>query len=144
MASTLADGVDTSDSMPDLKSLTSELAAAAQSYNPSLGESGQRAERLKMLSVAKQINAALTSPQEATFDHIGQVCLYGPMILILFLDCWLKHSLTNSQMADLMSIRTLMHLGVLKSIPANGSISLDDLAKKTGVQESLLGKVKFP
>lgn len=42
-------------------------------------------------------------------------------------------------MAELVSIRTLMKLKVLEAIPKEGSISLQNLAKSTGMQESLLG-----
>jgi hypothetical protein len=44
-------------------------------------------------------------------------------------------------MAEGIAIRTFMKLKVLDAIPATGSISLRDLAKATGVQESLLGPV---
>jgi hypothetical protein len=43
-------------------------------------------------------------------------------------------------MAEAVAIRTFMKLKVLEAIPATGSISLHDLAKATGAQESLLGK----
>jgi hypothetical protein len=42
-------------------------------------------------------------------------------------------------MAEGVAIRTFMKLRVLDAIPATGSISLHDLAKATGAQESLLG-----
>jgi hypothetical protein len=38
-----------------------------------------------------------------------------------------------------LAVRTLLHLKALEKIPDNGSISLQDLAKATGAQESLLG-----
>lgn len=41
-------------------------------------------------------------------------------------------------MLEIVSIRTLMSLGVFDKIPLDGSISLEDLAKATGVQDSLL------
>ena len=41
-------------------------------------------------------------------------------------------------MQEIVSIRTLMSLGVLEKIPVNGSISLAELQKVTGVQESFL------
>jgi hypothetical protein len=43
------------------------------------------------------------------------------------------------QMAEVVAIRTFMKLKVLEKIPLEGSISLGDLAKATGAQESLLG-----
>lgn len=43
-------------------------------------------------------------------------------------------------MAELIAVRTFMKHKVLDAIPQNGSISLQDLAKATGVQDSLLGK----
>lgn len=42
-------------------------------------------------------------------------------------------------MAELVAIRTFIKLKVLDSIPKAGSISLEDLSKATGVQDSLLG-----
>lgn len=42
-------------------------------------------------------------------------------------------------MAELIAIRTFIKLRVLEAIPKDGPISLEDLAKKTGVQDSLLG-----
>lgn len=46
-------------------------------------------------------------------------------------------------MAELIAIRTFIKLKVLEAIPATGSISLQDLAKATGAQESLLGSTKY-
>jgi hypothetical protein len=42
-------------------------------------------------------------------------------------------------MAEVIAIRTFIKLKVLEAIPERGSISLQDLAKATGVQDSLLG-----
>jgi hypothetical protein len=41
-------------------------------------------------------------------------------------------------MLEIVSIRTLMSLGVFEKIPLDGSISLAELSKVTGVQDSLL------
>lgn len=46
-------------------------------------------------------------------------------------------------MAEAVAIRTFMKLKVLEAIPATGSISLQDLSKATGAQESLLGKAEL-
>lgn len=43
-------------------------------------------------------------------------------------------------MAELVAIRTFMKLKVLEAIPLEGGISVQDLSKATGAQESLLGK----
>jgi hypothetical protein len=43
-------------------------------------------------------------------------------------------------MAELIAIRTFIKLKVLEAIPTTGSISLANLAEKTGAQESLLGE----
>lgn len=43
-------------------------------------------------------------------------------------------------MAEGIAIRTFIKLKVLEAIPLSGSISLQDLSKITGAQESLLGK----
>lgn len=42
-------------------------------------------------------------------------------------------------MAELIAIRTFMKLKVLETIPLTRSISLQELSKATGAQESLLG-----
>jgi hypothetical protein len=46
-------------------------------------------------------------------------------------------------MAEAVAIRTFMKLRVLEAIPATGSITLHDLAKATGAQESLLGTLEM-
>lgn len=46
-------------------------------------------------------------------------------------------------MAELVAIRTFIKLKVLDAIPKTGSISLADLSKATGVQDSLLGTYVF-
>jgi len=42
-------------------------------------------------------------------------------------------------MLELVAIRTLLSLHVLKKIPLDGSISLQELSQATGAQDSLLG-----
>jgi len=42
-------------------------------------------------------------------------------------------------MVELVAIRTFMNLRVLDAIPRTSSISLQDLSKATGAQDSLLG-----
>lgn len=44
-------------------------------------------------------------------------------------------------MAESIAIKTFIKLKVLEGIPLTGSISLPDLSKATGAQESLLGKI---
>lgn len=48
------------------------------------------------------------------------------------------------QMAEVIAVRTFMKLKVLDAIPKEGSISLEDLSKATGVQDSLLGMHSGP
>jgi hypothetical protein len=43
-------------------------------------------------------------------------------------------------MAELIALRTFIKLKVFVAIPESGSISLADLSKATGAQESLLGE----
>jgi hypothetical protein len=43
------------------------------------------------------------------------------------------------QMAELITVRSLMKMRVLENIPLESSISLQELSKKTGAQDSLLG-----
>jgi hypothetical protein len=42
-------------------------------------------------------------------------------------------------MLEVVAVRTMLSLGVLQTIPLQGSISLEDLSKTTNVQDSLLG-----
>jgi hypothetical protein len=42
-------------------------------------------------------------------------------------------------MTELVAIRTFMKLKVFEAIPLTGSISLQNLSKATGAQDSLLG-----
>jgi len=42
-------------------------------------------------------------------------------------------------MVEMVAIRTCQKLKVLQFIPVDGSVSLQDLAKASGVQESMLG-----
>ncbi|KAK0386964.1 hypothetical protein NLU13_5277 [Sarocladium strictum] len=44
-------------------------------------------------------------------------------------------------MAELIAIRTFIKLKVLEAIPREGQVSLEDLAKATGVQDSLLERM---
>jgi hypothetical protein len=44
-------------------------------------------------------------------------------------------------MAEVIAIRTFIKLKVLEAIPETGSISLENLAKATGAQDSLLGSI---
>ncbi len=44
-------------------------------------------------------------------------------------------------MAEVIAIRTFIKLKVLEAIPKTGSISLENLAKATGAQNSLLGSI---
>lgn len=46
-------------------------------------------------------------------------------------------------MAEVIAIRTFIKLKVLEAIPETGSISLEDLARATGAQDSLLGSPLF-
>ena len=46
----------------------------------------------------------------------------------------------GNQMAELIALRTFIKLKVFAAIPESGSISLADLSKATGAQESLLGE----
>lgn len=46
-------------------------------------------------------------------------------------------------MAEAVAVRTFMKLKVLDAIPTTGSITLHNLAKATGAQESLLGALQI-
>jgi hypothetical protein len=43
------------------------------------------------------------------------------------------------KLAEALAIRTFMKLKALEAIPETGSVSLQDLSKATGAEESLLG-----
>lgn len=45
----------------------------------------------------------------------------------------------QTQMTEIVAIRTLMQFHVLEGIPMEGSISLADISRATGVQDKLLG-----
>lgn len=44
-------------------------------------------------------------------------------------------------MAELLALRTLMKMHVFENIPSDGTISVPNLAQKTGAQESLLARL---
>jgi len=46
-------------------------------------------------------------------------------------------------MAESVAIRTFIKLKVLEAIPETGSISLQELSRATGAQDSLLGTVNI-
>lgn len=45
----------------------------------------------------------------------------------------------QTQMTEIVAIKALMEFHVLEAIPLEGSISLADASKATGVQDKLLG-----
>lgn len=111
----------------ELQSLIAELTAAAQSYTATLDLSGYMS-RVAIIAKAKSLTQALVSPEQLPNYHGLNVCFSH-------LASWL-----TGQMAELVAIRTFMKLKVLDAIPTSGSISLSDISKKTGAQESLIGK----
>ncbi|KAK3391824.1 S-adenosyl-L-methionine-dependent methyltransferase [Sordaria brevicollis] len=74
---------------------------------------------MEMASQAKKLLRALTTPEQIHIQH-------------------------GINMVEIIAAHTLMKLKVLEAIPETGSISLEDLAKVTGVQDSLLERMARP
>lgn len=51
--------------------------------------------------------------------------------------------LNRVKLAEALAIRTFIKLKALEAIPESGSISLEELSKATGAEESLLGKLQL-
>ena len=98
-----------------LTALAAELSDACTSFKPSpeLEASPQRDEILRK---ARQIMLAVSSPLHFTWTQVAN-------------------------MYALMSLRTMMHLGVLQTIPSSGTISVEHLARQSGIQASLLQRL---
>ncbi|KAJ4257388.1 hypothetical protein NW762_008508 [Fusarium torreyae] len=102
-------------SKQEIDDLVSSLNNAAQAYSDAPDLNGYMS-RVQILEKARTLTNALITPDQKPNYH-------------------------GLNIAELVAIRTFMKLKVLDAIPATGSISLQDLSKATGVQDSLLERM---
>ena len=95
--------------------LTCELYWVCAKFKPSAGLEPSE-ERDQILRKARQIMLAVSSPMQFNWSQVANMYV-------------------------LMSLRTLMQLGVFQRIPSSGKISGEHLAKQSGVQASLLERL---
>lgn len=98
-----------------LTSLAAELSEACTHFKPS-HELEASTERDQILRKARQIMLAVSSPLHFTWTQVAN-------------------------MYALMSLRTLMQLGVLQRIPSSDKIPVEQLARQSGLQASLLERL---
>jgi hypothetical protein len=102
-----------------LASLARQLSSLASTYVPSTGhDATSLAPKMALFNTAKKIMYSLMDP--------------GMMVQ--------AHSL---QMAEMVSVRTLLDLKVLEKMPKveeGKTITVQELSEKSGVQEALLGE----
>ncbi|KAL2753098.1 hypothetical protein ACRALDRAFT_1083559 [Sodiomyces alcalophilus JCM 7366] len=102
-------------SKEEIDRLVSSLNQAAGAYSDDADLDGYLS-RVQIIAKARELTRALVTPDQLPNYH-------------------------GLNIAELIAIRTFMRLKVLDAIPPVGSISLSDLAKNTGVQESLLERM---
>ncbi|KAH6900570.1 S-adenosyl-L-methionine-dependent methyltransferase [Thelonectria olida] len=102
-------------SKSEVEDLVRSLNEVAQAYSDAPDLDGYMS-RVQILDKARKLTQALITPDQKPNYH-------------------------GLNMAELIAVRTFMRLKVLDAIPATGSISLDDLSKTTGVQDSLLERM---
>ncbi|KAI0124104.1 catechol O-methyltransferase [Xylariales sp. AK1849] len=98
-----------------LTKLAAELSEVCSNYKPTAALEPSP-ERDAVIHKAREITLALTSPLHFTWTQIGN-------------------------MYALTSLRTVLHLGILQRIPSSGSISIEALARQSGMQSSLLERL---
>ncbi|KAK4455058.1 O-methyltransferase B [Podospora aff. communis PSN243] len=99
----------------EVDALVSELTNISRGYSNTPDLSGY-VSRAQIISKAKELVRTLVSPDMTPNYH-------------------------GLNMAELVAVRTFIQLRVLDAIPKTGSISLQDLSKATGAQESLLERM---
>ncbi|KAF5578811.1 O-methyltransferase B [Fusarium pseudoanthophilum] len=99
----------------EIDDLVSSLNDAAKAYSDAPDLNGYMS-RVQILEKARTLTNALITPDQKPNYH-------------------------GLNIAELVAIRTFMKLKVLDAIPATGSISLQDLSRATGVQDSLLERM---
>ncbi|MCJ1395327.1 hypothetical protein MMC18_008211 [Xylographa bjoerkii] len=108
-------GAFQSEPMTELATLVQELTNASKSFSQVPGPEGYRS-RVEIISKAKEIINAVRGPQDLAFSQ-------------------------SNTLHEMMAIRTLLSLNVLKKIPDQGSITLSALSRATEVQDSLLERL---
>ncbi|KAH7121434.1 O-methyltransferase-domain-containing protein [Dactylonectria macrodidyma] len=99
----------------EVQDLVSSLTQAAEAYSDTPDLNGY-VSRVQILAKARELTQALITPDQKPNYH-------------------------GLNMAELIAVRTFMKLKVLDAIPTTASISLEDLSKATGVQDSLLERM---
>ncbi|KAK0736604.1 O-methyltransferase-domain-containing protein [Apiosordaria backusii] len=111
-------------SKQEVQHLVKQLTEVANNYDDSASLAGYLS-RTEIIARAKELQRALiTADKTPTYHGLNVSVFY-----------------VHFPMAELIAIRTFIKLGVLDAIPETGSISLEDLSKATGAQESLLERV---
>ncbi|OQU97333.1 hypothetical protein CLAIMM_03279 [Cladophialophora immunda] len=100
------------DQAAQLQELIQQLTEAAKACDYSPGSKGY-ISRTNVAAIAKDIVRLVMAPSDMSMHH-------------------------SVNMLEIVCIRTLMGLGVFEKIPVDGSISLAELSRVTGVQDSLL------
>ncbi|OAL33322.1 hypothetical protein AYO20_07333 [Fonsecaea nubica] len=101
------------DQAAQLQELIQQLTVAANACDYAPGTQGY-ISRTNVAAIAKDIVRLVMAPSDMSMHH-------------------------SVNMLEIVCIRTLMGLGVFEKIPVDGSISLAELSRVTGVQDSLLG-----
>ncbi|KAK3682769.1 S-adenosyl-L-methionine-dependent methyltransferase [Podospora appendiculata] len=99
----------------EIEALVSSLGEIAKGYDDAADLNGYMS-RVQIIAKAKELVRALITPDQTPNYH-------------------------GLNMAELVAIRTFIKLKVLDAIPRTGSISLEDLSKATGAQDSLLERM---
>ncbi|ROT36134.1 S-adenosyl-L-methionine-dependent methyltransferase [Sodiomyces alkalinus F11] len=102
-------------SKEEIDQLVTSLNQAAGAYSDGADLDGYLS-RVQIIAKARELTRALITPDQMPNYH-------------------------GLNIAELIAIRAFMRLKVLDAIPTTGSISLGDLSKATGVQESLLERM---
>ena len=98
-----------------LEKAITDLSNVSKSYDPSPSGDGFKS-RMEVIAKAKEVICMMTDPSDIAMQHV-------------------------TTMQELVAIRTLLDLKVFQAIPATGTITLSELSKSTGVQESLLERL---
>ena len=109
--------------MAHLRELIKDLTKIADEYDES-----DAGKRFALRTKAREISMVGTRGFDVPFGHLGNVSKSG-----------VEGARLTSQMFELIAIRTLISVEAFKHIPLPGSISLQALSEKTGMQDSLLG-----
>jgi hypothetical protein len=121
-------------SKKEIEDLVSSLSEIAKGYADTPDLNGY-ITRVQIIAKAKELTRALITPDQAPNYHgLNVRCLIFSTTIAR-----VTHNTPITQIAELVAIRTFMKLKVLDAIPKEGSISLEDLSKATGAQDSLLG-----